>query len=47
MTSQSWSEILSEILQYQLFMVNQTPITIVSLGLFLTIVVVFCHQQSD
>ena len=41
MTSQSWSEILSGILQYPLFMVNQTPITIVSLGMFLTIVVVF------
>lgn len=41
MTSQSWSEILSGILQYQLFMVNQTPITVVSLGMFLTIIIVF------
>jgi len=41
MASQSWSEALSEVLQYQLFMVNQTPITVVSLGIFLTIVVVF------
>lgn len=41
MTSQSWSEALSEVMQYQLFMVNQTPITIVSLGMFLTIVLVF------
>ena len=41
MTSQSWSEILNGIMQYQLFMVNQTPITVVSLGMFLTIVVVF------
>lgn len=41
MTSQNWSEILSGILQYQLFMVNQTPITVVSLGMFFTIVVVF------
>ena len=41
MTSQNWGEILSGILQYQLFMVNQTPITVVSLVMFLTIVVVF------
>ncbi len=41
MASQSWSETLSEVLQYQLFMVNQTPITIVSLEMFLTIVVIF------
>ena len=41
MISQSWSEILSEILQYPLFMVNQTPITVVSLGMFLTIVITF------
>ena len=41
MRSQSWSEALSGILQYQLFMVNQTPITVVSLGLFLTIVLIF------
>jgi small-conductance mechanosensitive channel len=41
MTSQSWSEALSGILQYQLFMVNQTSITVVSLGMFLTIVLIF------
>jgi hypothetical protein len=41
MTSLNWSETLNGILQYQLFMVNQTPITIVSLGMFLAIVVIF------
>ncbi len=41
MTSLNWSEALNGILQYQLFVVNQTPITVVSLGMFLAIVVIF------
>ena len=41
MTNQSWTEALSEMMQYQLFMVNQTAITVVSLVMFLAIVLTF------
>ena len=41
MANQSWSEALSEMMQYQIFMVNQTPITVISLAMFLAIVLAF------
>ncbi len=41
MANQNWSEALSEMMQYQLFMVNQTPITVVSLLMFVGIVLAF------
>lgn len=41
MANQSWNEALSAVMQYQLFIVNQTPITVVSLAMFLGIVLAF------
>ncbi|MGB0911729.1 MAG: mechanosensitive ion channel family protein [Nitrospirales bacterium] len=41
MTGETWSDAINSVLQYQLFVVNQTPITIISLSMFLVIVVAF------